>query len=79
MAQILVRNLDEAVVKRLKARAKRRKRSLQAEVKNIIEQAAETPTLDMDAARELCREIRGRLRGRKLRDSTTIIRKGRKR
>jgi len=79
MAQILVRNLDEGVVKRLKARAKRRNRSLQAEVKSIIEQAAEAPALDMAAARKLCRDIRDRLGERRLPDSTSLIRRGRER
>lgn len=40
MAQVLVRNLTEKVVARLKKRAEQRGRSLQAEVKEILEQAA---------------------------------------
>ena len=36
MAQILVRNLDEKIVNRLKARARRNGRSLQAEVRAIL-------------------------------------------
>lgn len=39
MAQILVRKLPDAVVERLKARAKRNSRSLEAEVRDILEQA----------------------------------------
>ena len=39
MAQILVRKLPDAVVERLKARAKRHSRSLEAEVRDILEQA----------------------------------------
>lgn len=41
MAQILVRDLDEAVVEELKARAAANNRSLQGEVKAILEDAAE--------------------------------------
>ena len=79
MAQILVRNLDQRVVRRLKARAKRRGRSLQSEVKSIIEQSAAAPTLEMDAARKLCRKLRRKFRGRKFTDSVKLIRKDRNR
>ena len=40
MAQVLVRNLDEAVVERLKARAAAANRSLEAELRAILEEAA---------------------------------------
>jgi antitoxin FitA len=40
MAQILVRDLDDAVVARLKERARDNHRSLQGEVKAILEEAA---------------------------------------
>jgi len=40
MAQILIRNLDDALVARLKERARQNHRSLQAEVKALLEQAA---------------------------------------
>jgi len=40
MASILVRNLDDATVARLKSRALRHNRSLQGEVKNILETEA---------------------------------------
>jgi len=79
MAQILVRNLDERVVKRLKERAACKGRSLQAEVKSIVEQAAATPTLDLDAARKLCRKLRRRFKGRKFANSVKLVREGRRR
>lgn len=41
MAQILVRDLDDALVEELKARAADNNRSLQGEVKAILEDAAE--------------------------------------
>jgi antitoxin FitA len=44
MAQILVRDLDEALVARLKERARQNHRSLQGEVKAILEQAATQAT-----------------------------------
>jgi plasmid stability protein len=40
MSEVLVRSLDEAVVEQLKARARGSGRSLQAELKLILEQAA---------------------------------------
>jgi plasmid stability protein len=40
MAQILIRNLDETVMARIKARAKTNKRSAEAEVRNILTDAA---------------------------------------
>ena len=43
MAQILVRNLDDAVVDRLKQRAREEGRSLQAEVRTILSEAAFVP------------------------------------
>ncbi len=42
MASLLIRNLDDAAVARLKARAKRHNRSLQGEVKSILESEART-------------------------------------
>lgn len=44
MAQILVRNLDDALVARLKERAKQNHRSLQGEVKAILETQAHFAT-----------------------------------
>jgi plasmid stability protein len=40
MAQILLRNVDDALVARLKERAKLNHRSLQGEVKAILEETA---------------------------------------
>ncbi|HJX64944.1 MAG TPA: plasmid stability protein [Polyangia bacterium] len=42
MASLLIRNLDDAAVARLKARARRNNRSLQGEVKSILESEART-------------------------------------
>ncbi len=46
MPQVLVRDLDAAVVERLKQRARRHGRSLQKEAKAILEAAAITMTMD---------------------------------
>jgi plasmid stability protein len=42
MASLLIRNLDDAAVARLKERARRHNRSLQGEVKSILESEART-------------------------------------
>ena len=76
MAQILVRNLDESLVKRLKGRARRNGRSLQAEVRLILEQ---TPTLDMKAALKLADKIRKSFGNRRFDDSAVLIRRERDR
>ena len=76
MAQILVRDLDKDVVERLKKRAKKEGRSLQSEVKSILEQAA---ALDMQAARQLVDAIRKKLSKRKMKDSTVLVREDRDR
>lgn len=77
MAKILVRDLEDGLVDHLKKRAASRGRSLQAEVKMILEQAANTPQADMETARKLVRRIRGRFKGRKFPDSAKLIREDR--
>lgn len=74
MAQILVRNIDEGVVERLKARARTNDRSLEAEVRHILEQSAK---IDMAQARKEVLEIRERLRGKKFPDVAELIREDR--
>ena len=71
MAQILVRDLEVQTVERLKSRARRGGRSLQTEVKAILEQAA---VLDAESARELARRLRRRHRGRRFDDAAELIR-----
>jgi len=70
MAQVLVRDLRPAVVARLKARAQRRGRSLQTELKDILEQASRQSALD---ARMLAARIRRQLAGRKHTDSAELL------
>ncbi len=76
MAQILVRNIDDAVVERLKARARTNDRSLEAEVRQILEQSAK---FDMSRARQIVMERRKKLQGRKFTDSVDLIREDRDR
>jgi plasmid stability protein len=71
MASILVRGLDEGTIYRLKERARLNGRSLQQEVKEILERTA--GTLTMPEARQLAERWRRRLRGRSFSDSTRLI------
>ncbi len=76
MAQILVRNLDESVVSRLKKRASLNSRSLQSEVKLILEQAAQ---LNAETASLAADGIRKRFGHRTFTDSADLIREDRDR
>ncbi|MDH4185981.1 MAG: Arc family DNA-binding protein [Nitrospira sp.] len=77
MAQVLVRQLDEKVVARLKRRAKEHGRSLQSEVKTILEEAVP----DYEAAWKRIEEFRKRMKksGRRFTDSAALIREARDR
>ena len=76
MAKVLIRNLDERTVDKLKARAARNERSLQAELQLILERAAETDVVD---ARALAARIRRELSGRRHSDSAALIAADRRR
>lgn len=76
MPQILVRNLDGRVVDRLKQRARCSGRSLQSEVKAILDQAA---CLDMRAAARLASTIREGIGRRASDDSARLVRQDRNR
>jgi hypothetical protein len=77
MPDVLVRGLAPAVVKRLKARAKNRGRSLQAEVKDILEREARLS--DDSGIHDAIRRVRAMLRGKRFDDSTLLIREDRER
>jgi plasmid stability protein len=77
MAQVLVRDLDPAVVERLKRRARQHGRSLQREAKAILEQAAET--MSMVEARQVSDRWHRRLQGVEFEDSAEEIRADHKR
>jgi antitoxin FitA len=77
MAQILVRNLDEATVKRLKARARSRNRSLQAEAKTIL--VEEAHKLTPEQAGQVSVSWHRRLKARRFGDSADLIRADRDR
>ena len=77
MAQVLVRELSDQIVKRLKNRAKEHGRSLQAEVKIILEEAVP----DYEQARKRIHTLRNKLKrsGKTFSDSADLIREDRDR
>ncbi len=74
MPHILVRNLEEDTIKRLKALAKRHGRSLQGQVRVVLEEAATLPVGEVSAVIE---KWQRRLARRRLSDSAGTIRKDR--
>ena len=74
MAQILIRDLDVTLVKRLKERAQENGRSLQAEVKEIIERAA---LVNEFSANALVARIRRETHGKEWTDSVELLREDR--
>jgi len=76
MARVLIRDLDERTVERLKERAARNNRSLQAELQLIVERAA---VMDVIESRTVAARIRRRLSDRAHSDSTAMIAEDRRR
>ena len=77
MAQVLVRQLNDKLVKRLKRRAKEHGRSLQSEVKTILEEAVP----DYEGAWKRIAKLQKKLEqtGKTFSDSTLFIREDRDR
>jgi len=71
MASILVRGLDRRTIERLRKRARIVGRSLQEEVKTILERAADT--LTMREARQLSERWARRFGERSFSDSAPLI------
>lgn len=76
MSTLLVRHVDEGVVQRLKASAKRHGRSLQHEVKAILVEAVE---LSLSDARAVAERWHRQFSGRAMRDSAALLRQDRSR
>ena len=76
MAQILVRNLESGVVKKLKLRARRHGRSLQSEARQILTQSAGVSPAQGRKTAQLWQK---KLSGRKFPDTTALIRQDRTR
>lgn len=76
MSEVLVRDLSPATIQKLKKRAQRHGRSLQAELKSILEGAA---PLSMEEFWVVADSIRGSLKGRRHSDSVKLLREDRNR
>lgn len=76
MAEVLIRDLDKVIIDRLKTRAQQHRRSLQAELKTILEQAAE---VDRERAKKLAARLRRKLAGRNHSDSGELQAEDRRR
>ena len=74
MPNILVRNLDDAVLKQLKSAAKAHRRSLQAEIHEVLRTAGARRLAE---TRRLSTRWLTRLRGRAHTDSAAAIREDR--
>lgn len=70
MPQILIRNVNQTTLEKLKERARRHKRSLQGEVSSILERAVRT---DVSQFLEKAARLRERLAGRTFSDTTELI------
>jgi plasmid stability protein len=77
MAHLLIRDVEPAVIKQLKLRAKQHHRSLQGELKFIVTAAA--TTLSMSEASQLSKTWHLRLKKNVFSDSTKQIREDRER
>lgn len=76
MAQVVIRNLDDDAIRRLKERARRKGVSLESELRTIVVDASRT---DHAGFRARAAECRRRLSGREHGDSTRSIREDRDR
>ena len=76
MPQLLIRNLDEKTINRLKEQAKRHNRSLQGEAKLILEEHASRPD---EAPLAIAERWQGYFAGRALSDSAELVRQDRER
>ena len=76
MAQVLVRNVAPEVVSQLKRRAERNKRSLEAELRIIFQEAVDEPVSDMQAE---VNRVRALFSGQTFDDSTELLREDRAR
>jgi plasmid stability protein len=79
MGQITVQDLDDSVIDALRARAARHRRTLEAELRVILERAADERVVDIAEARVRAERISRSLDGRTHSDSTALMRSDRDR
>lgn len=76
LAQVLIRDVAPEVVEKLKARAQRNHRSLEAELRLLVEKAVEEPAVDRRAEVD---RVRALFAGRTFDDSAALLREDRTR
>jgi antitoxin FitA len=76
VSNVLIRNVDDEVLGRLKARAKRNRRSLEAELRLVLEESAQLGRKRATAAAE---RLRSSLEGRSHTDSVLLVSEDRSR
>jgi antitoxin FitA len=76
MAQVMIRNIDDEAMRRLKSRAARKGISLERELRTILTEAVRVERAGFG---ERAAAFRRTLAGRRHSDSTTLIRKDRDR
>ena len=76
MSQLLIRNLEDETIQKLKARAKSHNRSLQGEVKLILEEIARQPD---ELPLAIAEQWQGYFVWRSFSDSTDQVREDRER
>ena len=76
MGTVIIRNLDDKVIKRLKARAKSHRRSLEAELRELLSHASQQ-TLIVDVLAEADRIAALTPKGTKQTDSVLMLREDR--
>ncbi len=78
MANLTIRNIDDAIAQELKARAKSHSRSLEAELRQILTEAVRRPSRDAEL-RDLAKRIAAMTPDVPQTDSTLLIREDRDR
>ena len=80
MAQVLIRDLDPAVIEALKRKARENRRSLQGELKTILEQAVRNShSRNIDDFLARVKEIRKQTVGMPQTDAAQLVREDRER
>jgi plasmid stability protein len=78
MGTVTIRNLDDKIIKRLKARAKTHRRSLEAELRDLLSHASRQPLI-VDALAEADRIAAMTPKNVKQTDSVILLREDRDR
>ena len=76
MAQVVIRNIDDAVMERLRARARRKGVALERELRDVLTAAARG---DRASFSERAARFRHQLEGRRHSDSIQLLRRDRRR